>query len=1148
MTSKRKICKIIVFFVLFLILTLPLATALSLSEVSIRGQQQINGLLEDNDFALFTVEVSDPIEAQYLTVEVFDKQYFFDSCLGTTCILKLPKKTRNGGSYAYTVKLTNKEGIVDTYQAKLIVDEQEPEITSYLYTKKGDSVSIDYGIKDSACESCTACSGLGKITFSVKGEQVHEVPLGILDCSKKDTITLSLSQLGVSEDSKLCMEVYDNVGKVSDQKCSEVYVDTATPAVSDQGMKLMYKGKELHALSSAAMEVQLVAVIVDDQLVPDSVIADVSSLNPLKSKEYKEYHGKCTKTDNGYECVWDVVILGSNAGQKNVVVAAKDMAGNELSYTHTFDLVVDTMPPKVIALLNSVSTTEKENEIVEELFKEQELEKVYFKDGKNTVVILLEEQAGLYNKQVYLDTSSLGGSKQQVEKCSKLEGNQWECEATVQVSGNKKGVIAVASSTKDDLGNSLSQQYTREAVVDNKIPSLFSVKKSDECPTQQEGLTLTVEVNDDNPVAYTLETSSVSSQPQVMGACDFQEIEAADGSVQGKNTCTITLPDLFSYPVKTNLALTIYDPAGNKVEKSVPVSICESDQTTQPNFVTVKPGTGSKIDRRTLSFVEVPTKVSLTISTSGGVAIIDKQLSCDGSSEAGFLDTTTSENIALITLSQQSLDKKSPEVKGDTLEITCKLSSKLRRGNKLLTNVEEDEFKIKIPLFNQPLGTIDKAIQDKIDETQKRIDELQGYLDSWGTFNTIFDGWSKGAEAIGTANEAWQLGKATYYAFSCPAEQTAKTACNKFALETAACAAALSAKECTVEVAASMGIGLLECPKRIAALNTEIGTEVGIITQQFILSFGPTPHDPKLAANAAAAAQTALSGLGVLAQSCHVPASMMTTACNAWATNDEAWKTQCAVASKEHNFVDEYIWPMGLYGGNPIGTINKAAIMIFNKCALTDFNTYYELGMNAWFSDIATDVQSGTTVAGEPRSVPSKVSFKKQYGVTTSSGLGYQGQNFWIDPFKNKDVALYTGCLPAIIFNHEKEKNIQCLKKTCLENQAKQGLPTDTCEHVFDLRMCTYVYPPIRPQLDFLGNILKSLPYVVAGGVWKASCGEYIYAAYECQVPGVCPDSHNSWCGVSGLSVMIPELLSLIDKLWQLKNIASDLTGTDYCK
>lgn len=57
---------------------LPLATALSISDVSIQGQHQVNGLLEDSDFALFSVEVSDPIEAPSLTVDVFDKQYFFE--------------------------------------------------------------------------------------------------------------------------------------------------------------------------------------------------------------------------------------------------------------------------------------------------------------------------------------------------------------------------------------------------------------------------------------------------------------------------------------------------------------------------------------------------------------------------------------------------------------------------------------------------------------------------------------------------------------------------------------------------------------------------------------------------------------------------------------------------------------------------------------------------------------------------------------------------------------------------------------------------------------------------------------------------------------------------------------------------------------
>ncbi len=1128
-----KLLKILGILLILLVVAMPISFAVSINDVRIEGTHQINGLLEDNDFALFTVELSDPVEAQFMTAEVFDKQYFFDQCLGTTCTLKLPKKIRQGGSYSYAVKIKNKEGVVDTFQAKLVVDEEDPEITSYAFTKQGDTVNVNYQVKDYACATCSTCSGLSKITFSVKGNEIKEIPLGILDCTKKDTISVSLTELGVAEDTKLCMQVYDNVGKVSSSKCSDVYTDTAAPSLAEQGMKLLYNGKEITTISNIAMKSQLVATILDDQLVIDSVTADLSSLNQIKVKEYKEKKGSCAKKDQGFECVWEIIISSGNSGPKNVLITAKDLAGNELQYTHTFDLIVDTMPPKVVKVYTS------ENDV----FKEAELDKIYLKEGKNKLFVILEDDSGFSNKEVYVDATSLGGKQQQVETCAKLENNQWRCEVTVDASGNKKGLVSIASKTKDDLGNVLSQPYAIEAIVDSKKPVFVSVEKSHECPTQQEGLTLTVQVKDDNPVGYNVDITSISSQQNVTGNCDFQEVEIDVDIYEGRNICIIEIPDLFSYPVKSNLPLTIIDTAGNSLQKPISASICQLDETTQPNFVSVKPDSASKVDRRTLSFVPVPTKVPLTITTSGGASIVEKQITCSNTDEAIFLDTSTSENLALITLSQQSLDTKSPGVKGDTLEITCKLSSKLRRGNKLLTNVEEDEFKIKIPLFNQPLGSIDKAVQTKIDETQKRIDEIQGYIDSWGTFNSIFDGWSKISEALGAANEAWQLGKAAYYAISCPAEQIASNACLKSATATYTCVAGIGIGECTGKALATWGGAAAQCVPTLTAAQLTAGTALTDIQIEYSKLKAQTGGDGNAAVAAATSMQTAVSGHGIIANACHGLASTMTTACTAWATNDAAWMTECSVASKEHNYVDEYIWPMGLYGGNPIGTINKGAIMIFNKCVLTDFNQWVDIASSLGYSTLASEV----TVKGNV--IDSKMKYWDQAKVTTATGFGdLSGANYILgDPFKNKDVALGTGCLPAIVYNYKKEKQINCMKKTCLQNHAKQGLPTNTCDELYDLRMCTYVDPPFTPDLDFLANLLESLPYVISGMVWKATCSDYIYKAYECEVPGVCPDSNNVLCGVSGVLIMIPELAQLVEKALKISKIAEDLTGTDYC-
>ena len=70
---------------------------------------------------------------------------------------------------------------------------------------------------------------------------------------------------------------------------------------------------------------------------------------------------------------------------------------------------------------------------------------------------------------------------------------------------------------------------------------------------------------------------------------------------------------------------------------------------------------------------------------------------------------------------------------------------------------------------------------------------------------------------------------------------------------------------------------------------------------------------------------------------------------------------------------------------------------------------------------------------------------------------GHPEYEFRMDPFKN----IYTAhaCLysSAIIYNWRKERQINCMYKTCLERNAETGLPIEICDDQSQQRLCMYV-------------------------------------------------------------------------------------------
>ncbi len=173
------------------------------------------------------------------------------------------------------------------------------------------------------------------------------------------------------------------------------------------------------------------------------------------------------------------------------------------------------------------------------------------------------------------------------------------------------------------------------------------------------------------------------------------------------------------------------------------------------------------------------------------------------------------------------------------------------------------------------------------------------------------------------------------------------------------------------------------------------------------------------------------------------------TAASAWATYAAMVQYEAA-ANTYHAVIVDFIWPIG-YGHFSFGTIIRAGCIIYSGKLCEGFSglkndiliNAKEQGTPAYYKK-STGQGEGAIFGQEDQQLPE--SFPEQIG------LFYD----W-DPYKSIHTARNCLYVDAIIYNLRKERQINCMDTHCLEENAKNGLPTEICDVQFKERECLYV-------------------------------------------------------------------------------------------
>lgn len=180
----------------------------------------------------------------------------------------------------------------------------------------------------------------------------------------------------------------------------------------------------------------------------------------------------------------------------------------------------------------------------------------------------------------------------------------------------------------------------------------------------------------------------------------------------------------------------------------------------------------------------------------------------------------------------------------------------------------------------------------------------------------------------------------------------------------------------------------------------------------------------------------------------------------------------------------------------------------------------------------------------------------EEQGLTTTATPSTE----WLfNPYKSIHYAKSCLCLPAIVYNLEKEKQIKCMQRNCITNRITEGLPTTDCDVAYKERYCLYVEGAEFKKhgySGFMDNIWEwakdNSAFLAASLGYVVGCFEYIVAPEGiCAVALATGTPAGGWypsmCGLYGSAMGLMELYTTFASEFSFLNYDQELEGEDYC-
>lgn len=703
--------KLVAVTVVFLVIMLPVVAAQQLSILSIAGADNINGVAKSDDTVTINAQVSGmpSVTSQNVRLDVEGVQTPFTSCSqnadGTFNCVHTDTFTGAFGSSDVTVKLFDDNGIQLASDTKsLAIDTQAPELVIFQVAEQATSngnFTVRFRADDyaTAVGDISSCSGIAKIEFFDDGTKFFEVP-GDGTCSFENVVQVSISS-ATERSLTLSARAVDRFGLESGFATAPVSIDNSAPQVTSLAITTTDGLLISHVRTGVPVTADVSATITDINLNTETVQADFTALNPqVGPRPFDERIGDIF--------IWHSIPI-TNPQSCSVVVAADDIIGNHAQQTLQCTIGIDNTPPTVSAV---VSERMRDNKVV--------------LPASGVVVARFDEKddagsagSGFDAGNAFLDASQLGLSSQlKAEGCGDEGSGVWNCSWDVQPAVASGGYRAkIASSTADDLGNSLAADFDFDVEFDNTPPSGLTQPGIRVIPGEGEphGNFLvqgdTVEIT-----ASATDVESAFANFTAIGG----SYEAGACTGDAVKNCTFTGVVSRSGPADVTVSLDFFDFAGNKASSTLSFKILGVLNETSPNHwdVVKVDCSPSLVDRQTAQLIN--TKVfcrAVLSSPSGNAETADIQR---GDLQACVGDTNFLADLGVVNTQAGSrepifeLTLATAEFGINSLNISCPLSITTKIGDFVTTFPEQETVNLSIKFYNQPLGLASKALDKEI--------------------------------------------------------------------------------------------------------------------------------------------------------------------------------------------------------------------------------------------------------------------------------------------------------------------------------------------------------------------------------------------------------------------------------------------------
>ncbi len=242
---------------IFLIVMFPVASstafAASIDSIQVYGNAGVPGYRAMTDITIINVTATVPEDTNIAPSQMkiledptrpFDCSIIEEGAPFFQCITEYPENTLSPALsvFPFTIQLFSDSGLPlsTAPQGSMTIDSKPPKIVFAEYASKGTGlVEAHYKVTDEACSDvrCSnSCSGVASVSFTVAGTVVGEATDISTYCSQEGYVNLTgLSVGGEIGTKRVCVESSDRMGQ-SSVLCSDVMIDTKPPELTGIGL------------------------------------------------------------------------------------------------------------------------------------------------------------------------------------------------------------------------------------------------------------------------------------------------------------------------------------------------------------------------------------------------------------------------------------------------------------------------------------------------------------------------------------------------------------------------------------------------------------------------------------------------------------------------------------------------------------------------------------------------------------------------------------------------------------------------------------------------------------------------------------------------------------------------------------------------